>query len=130
MSDPVLITIIGSVQAVALAVIAAWLKTAQDQRDRNHADTKRSIVATQGSIEVVRQDINGKMDNLLQTTAEAERAKGVLEGRAAESADREVKASIIAEQVVPTLVEQLPDKIADKIIPQLRPTARKKEPGQ
>lgn len=130
-SDPVIVAMIGTVQSIVLALIAAWLKRSQDS---NHAETKQDIATAQGSIEGVRKEVNGKMNDLLQVTSQSERAIGNLEGRAAESAEREgatiqAKADAISDRVVPSLVEQLPDKIADKLIPQLRP-ARKKEPGQ
>lgn len=77
MSDPTLIFIAGGVQTVLLAVVAAVLKI---YGDKNHA-------ATQESIEVVRQDVNGKMEKLLQVTGASEHAKGHLEGVAAEKAN-------------------------------------------
>jgi hypothetical protein len=77
LSDPVILGFIGGVQAVALAAIAAWLRRGQDD---NHK-------ATQASIEVVREDVNGKMEKLLKVTGESEKAKGNLEGRAEEKAN-------------------------------------------
>lgn len=72
MSDPVIVTIIGGVQAVALALIAAWLKRSGDE---NHT-------AVQKSIEVVRQDVNGKMEKMQDVIAKASKAEGKLEGLA------------------------------------------------
>lgn len=70
MSDPAILGIVGALQAIALAVIAAWLKQGQD---RNHTSTQKSL-------DQVRSQTNGRMDQLLSVTGESERAKGVIEG--------------------------------------------------
>lgn len=77
MSDPTIIFIAGGIQTVLLAVVTAALKV---WTDRNHAETQRSI-------EVVRQDVNGKMEKLLKVTGDAREAEGRLAGRAEERAD-------------------------------------------
>ncbi len=74
MSDPSVLVIVGAVQTILLAVLAAVVKV---WTDRNHA-------ATQASIEVVRKDVNGKMEKLLAVTAESAQARGKLEGAAEE----------------------------------------------
>ena len=62
MSDPVIIAIVVAVQTTTSAALAAWVKRGNDA---NHKDT-------QSKIEVVRQDVNGKMAEML----DAREAKG------------------------------------------------------
>ncbi len=72
MSDPSVLIIVGAVQTVALAVVAAAVKI---WGDKNHA-------ATQASIEVVRQDVNGKMEKMQEVIKNAALAEGKLAGKA------------------------------------------------
>jgi len=65
-SDPVIIAIVVALQTTISAGLAAWLKRGNDA---NHRDT-------QGQIEVVRQDVNGKMADMLKLKGEAGEAKG------------------------------------------------------
>lgn len=89
MSDPAIIFIAGGVQAVMLAVIAAFLKVWQD---RNHVVLKDEIGGVKQDIKVVSNDVNGKMAQLLQVTGEAEKAKGVVEGHAEAKAEAKAEA--------------------------------------
>ena len=85
MTDPVLYALISAGQAVALAGIAAWLKRgqlqAQQKSEEHHAETQQAV-------ETVRQDVNGKVAELLRISGDAREAKGNLEGRAEEKAER------------------------------------------
>ena len=72
MSDPVIITLIVSINGLLTTGLAAWIKTAQDN---NH---QQAMEAT----EVVRKDVNGKMDRLLKVDGDAREAKGNLAGHA------------------------------------------------
>ncbi len=82
MSDATLVLVVGVVvsaaQVVSLAAIKAW-------QDRNHA-------ATQASIEVVRNDVNGKMEKMQQVIKTAALAEGNLQGHAEAKAEAEIKA--------------------------------------
>jgi hypothetical protein len=83
MSDPVSIAIIVSIQTVCCAAIAAWLKHGQDAIGQRQDDHHRETTA---GIEVVRQDVNGKMSQLLKIQGDARQAVGNLEGHAEEKA--------------------------------------------
>ena len=72
MSDPAIIFVAGGIQTVLLAIVAALLKI---WGDRNHA-------ATQGAIEVVRNDVNGKMEKMQEVIKTAAIAEGRLQGKA------------------------------------------------
>ncbi len=67
MSDQVELAVIGMIQVVLVAFLA-YLS------NRNHRETRAEI-------EVVKNDVNGKMEKLLTVTGQSERAKGNLEGR-------------------------------------------------
>lgn len=84
MTDPVLYALISAGQAVALAAIAAWLKRGQTEAQQV---SKHLHQETRAAVEVVRQDVNGKMAEMMQLKGEAEKAKGNLEGRAEEKAE-------------------------------------------
>ncbi len=71
MSDPSILIIVGAIQTVALAIVAAAVKI---WGDRNHR-------ATQASIEVVRNDVNGKMEKMQEVIRTAALAEGKLAGR-------------------------------------------------
>jgi len=90
MSEPTLVIIAAGVQAVLLAIIAAFLKVWQD---RHHAESIAVAKSVQEKIEVVHNDVNGKMAELLRVTGEAERAKGTLEGKAAAKAEPHERSS-------------------------------------
>lgn len=77
MMDSTIIIVASSVQTVALALIAAAMKVWSDRQDAHH-------IATQASIEVVRQEVDGKMEKLLQVTGENEKAKGIAQGHTEE----------------------------------------------
>ena len=83
MSDPVQIALIsmigGSVASIGPIVIAIL----NLRRNKQYHD------ATSRSIEVVREDVNGKMAQLLKVTGESEKAKGKVEERA--EADQRAK---------------------------------------
>jgi len=74
MSDPSVLIIVGAVQTIALAVVAAAVKI---WGDRNHAETKQAI-------EVVRNDVNGKMEKMQEVIKTAAFAEGKLTGIAEE----------------------------------------------
>ena len=76
-SDPAIIFIAGGIQTVLLALVAAVLKM---WGDKNHA-------ATQASIEVVRNDVNGKMEHMQEIIKTAAIAEGKLAGIAEEKAN-------------------------------------------
>lgn len=78
MSDPVIIALIAGIQSTVTAILAAWVKKSQD------ANHQESMDAT----EVVRKDVNGKMNDYLRVSGAAEKAKGNLEGRAEEKAEK------------------------------------------
>ncbi len=71
MSDPSILIIVGAIQTVALAIVAAAVKI---WGDRNHRDT-------QASIEVVRHEVNGKMEKMQDVIRTAALAEGKLAGR-------------------------------------------------
>ncbi len=74
MSDPSILVVVGAIQTVVLAALAAAVKV---WGDRNHRET-------QGSIEVVRKEVNGKMEKMQEVIKTAALAEGKLAGIAEE----------------------------------------------
>ncbi len=72
MSDLVAVAIIAALPATLSAVFSYLNGRRQLQM---HSETKAAI-------EIVREDVNGKMAKLLQVTGDAKKAEGNLEGRA------------------------------------------------
>jgi len=70
MSDPVILAIVAAVQAIGVA----WL---------NHKSKERNVITT-AKLEEVHAKVNGQTAALMKVTGESERAKGNLEGRAAQ----------------------------------------------
>ena len=62
--------------------VFAFIGNARSKRNETH------LVATKEAVETLKVQTNGMQDKLLQTTGDAERAKGVLVGHAEAEADR------------------------------------------
>ena len=72
MSDLVLVSIISASPGIITAILSFLNGRRQE---KNHQENKAAL-------EVVRQDVNGKMQQLVDVSGEAKRAEGNLEGRA------------------------------------------------
>jgi hypothetical protein len=68
------------VQVVLLAILAALVKAWSDRQNANHAETKQAI-------EVVRSDVNGKMEKMQEVIKTGALAEGTLIGRAEAKAE-------------------------------------------
>jgi hypothetical protein len=67
MSDPVLIALIVTIPAAMNAISNFWLH--------------RKVDDVKADVGTVKEEINGRMGELLKVTGESEKAKGVMEGR-------------------------------------------------
>ncbi len=80
MSDATIVVIVSSINSLLLAILAAMVKVWSDRQNSNHVETKQAI-------EVVRNDVNGKMEKMQEVIKTAAIAEGRLEGRAEEKAN-------------------------------------------
>ena len=75
MSDAVSITVITGVNGLLTLVVGSWLK---ERQDRHRMQSQEEHQETQKAIEVVRNDVNDKMQQFIQQTREV----GITQGRA------------------------------------------------
>lgn len=85
MSDAFWNTLPATIAALAAAVIAlrnGWqARTRAKAAEVEHATTVAAVDGVSAQVEEVRQNVNGQTQELLKVTGEAEKAKGVLQGR-------------------------------------------------
>ncbi len=77
MSDATIVVIVSSVNSLLLAILAAIVKMWADRQNANHMETKQAL-------EVVRNDVNGKMEKMQEVIKTAAIAEGKLAGIAEE----------------------------------------------
>jgi len=80
MSDATIVVVVSSVNSLLLAILAAFVKIWSDRQNENHRETTKAI-------EVVRNDVNGKMEHMQEIIKTAAIAEGKLAGIAEEKAN-------------------------------------------
>jgi hypothetical protein len=81
--------LVGAAATVLVSIINAVFAFVGNQRAKRN---ENHLVATKEAVETLKIQTNGMQDKLLQTTGEAERAKGVLVGHAEADAEAAVEA--------------------------------------
>jgi hypothetical protein len=79
-TDTVTISLVGALATVAVSIVNAafaWLTNQRGKRNETH------LVATKEAVQSLQVQTDGMQEKLLAVTADASRAKGVIEGTAA-----------------------------------------------
>ena len=90
LTDSVTISLVGAGATVLVSIINAVFAFVGNQRAKRN---ENHLVATKEAVETLKIQTNGMQDKLLQTTGEAERAKGVLVGHAEADAEADAEAA-------------------------------------
>ena len=91
MSEGVIIALIGLVGAIIAGIFAYISLKATLKNNRDLALIAAGQVKTNETMEKYHKEVNSKMTELLQVTGEAEKAKGVKEGRESNQAETDAK---------------------------------------
>ena len=75
MSDPVIISVVGSLTTTLGIIVVAWINA--KQRKESTQQNKEIV----GAVQEYHKEVNGKMGELLKVTGEAENAKGFKKGK-------------------------------------------------
>jgi hypothetical protein len=86
MTDAVTISLIGAMATVLVSSVNAFLALASQRIGRRNeqqlTEAKHSLTQTNEAVAAIRQQTDGMTAALVQTTADAERAKGLAQGEA------------------------------------------------
>lgn len=108
MSDAVIVALIGSVVAVINTVITMFVKGRVEKVNTEVKGVKEDLVK-------VKIEIDGRLTELVKVTAEAEKAKGHLEGRA-QQASETVAVAETTKEIVKAIKEIVPAAGPTKVI--------------